>query len=229
MPIHAWIQLSIAATAIAVCMRKILARPHSRPQSPRSFWPVAGIESSGRNRFSEHAQSISFELSTNQICQIWREVRELRTSGVGQSQSSRFLPQARRIVGSGDENDAILDVARTWHVPRHVFQARAPSRNSTKYRADDLCGNLICEYFCWMLGDPHFFFGGSLPFLILSIIIKKKKNLYVGSFNYFSYTIQIGSNWYMDTGVRDLEVTFFKANSTWFNDIGSKDLSHKPI
>ena len=36
----------------------------------------------------------------------------------------------------------------------------------------------------------------------------------MGSFNYFSYTIQIGSNWYMDTGVRDLEVVFFKANST---------------
>ena len=53
-----------------------------------------------------------------------------------------------------------------WRVPRHVFQARAPSRNSTKYRADDLCGNLICEYFCWMLGDPHFIFGRSLPFLI---------------------------------------------------------------
>ena len=63
----------------------------------------------------------------------------------------------------------------TWRVPRHVFQARAPSRNSTKYRAFDLCGNLICEYFCWMLGDPHFFFGGSLPFLILSIILKNKK------------------------------------------------------
>ena len=45
----------------------------------------------------------------------------------------------------------------TWRVPRHVFQARAPSRNSTKYRADGLCGNLICEYFCWMLGEPHFF------------------------------------------------------------------------
>ena len=45
----------------------------------------------------------------------------------------------------------------TWHVPRHLFQARAPSRNSTKYRTDDLCGNLICYYFCWMLGDPHFF------------------------------------------------------------------------
>ena len=98
----------------------------------------------------------------------------------------------------------------TWHVPGHVFQALAPSRNSTKYRAHDLCGNLICEYFCWMLGDPHFFFGRSLPFLIL---LKNKNNLYVGSF-YFSYTIQTGSNWYMDTGVRDLEVAFFKANST---------------
>ena len=37
-----------------------------------------------------------------------------------------------------------------------------------------------------------------------------EKNLYVGSFKFFSYTIQIGSNWYMDTGVRDLEVAFFK-------------------
>ena len=46
----------------------------------------------------------------------------------------------------------------TWRVARHVFQARAPSRNSVKCRADDLCGNLICEYFCWMLGDPHFIF-----------------------------------------------------------------------
>ena len=43
---------------------------------------------------------------------------------------------------------------------------------------------------------------------------KNKKNLYVGSFNYFSYTIQKGSNWYTDRGLRDLEVAFFKANST---------------
>ena len=61
-----------------------------------------------------------------------------------------------------------------------------------------------------MLGDPHFFFGISLPFLILSIILKNEKNLYVGSFNFFSYTIQIGSNWYMDTGVCDLEVAFLR-------------------
>ena len=38
---------------------------------------------------------------------------------------------------------------------------------------------------------------------------KKQKNLYVGGFNYFSYTIQIGSNWYMDTGVRDFRSYIF--------------------
>ena len=102
----------------------------------------------------------------------------------------------------------------TGRVPPHIFQARAPSRNSSKYRADDLCGNLTCEYFSWMLGDPHFFFGRSLPFLILSIRLKNKKNLYIGSFNYLSYTIQIGSNWYMDSSVCDLEVGCFKVNST---------------
>ena len=64
----------------------------------------------------------------------------------------------------------------------------------------------MCEYGCWMLGDLHFFFGRSLPFPILSLILKNEKNLYVGSFNFFSNTIQIGSNWYIDTGVRDLEV-----------------------
>ena len=58
---------------------------------------------------------------------------------------------------------------------------------------------------------------------------REKENMYVGSFNYFSYTIQIGWYWYMDTGVRDLEVACFKTNSTWINDIGSKDLSNRPI
>ena len=60
-----------------------------------------------------------------------------------------------------------------------------------------------------MLGEPHFFFGRSLPFLILSIIPIPWEVLII-SHN----TIQIGSNWYMDKGVRDLEVAFFKANST---------------
>ena len=87
----------------------------------------------------------------------------------------------------------------------------------------------MCEYFCWKLGDPHFFFGRSLPFLTLSIILKKQKILCVGSFNYLSHTIKKGLNWYMDTGVRDLEVVFLKANSSRFNDICSKDLSNRPI
>ena len=65
-----------------------------------------------------------------------------------------------------------------------------------------------------MLGDPHSFFDRSLFFLILSIILKNEKNLCVGSFNYFSYTIPIGSNWYIDAGVHDLEVACFKADST---------------
>ena len=54
---------------------------------------------------------------------------------------------------------AHLSCARyTWRGTCHVmYFKRAPSRNSIKYRAGDLCGNLICEYFCWMLGEPHFF------------------------------------------------------------------------
>ena len=61
---------------------------------------------------------------------------------------------------------------------------------------------------------PTFFFGRSLPFVFLSIKLQNQKILYMGSFNYFSYTIHIGWNWYMKTAVRDLEVAFFKANST---------------
>ena len=106
---------------------------------------------------------------------------------------------------------------------------RVETQQNIEPRADGLCGNLICEYFCWMLGDPHIFFGRSLPFVILSIILKNKKNLCEGSFNYFSYTIQIGSNWYMDKCVRDLKVACIKTNSTWINDRGSKDLSNRPI
>ena len=66
-----------------------------------------------------------------------------------------------------------------------------------------------------MHGDPHFFFGRSLPFLIISMIItKNKKILCVGSFNYFAFTTHMGSNCYIITGVRDLEVALFEANST---------------
>ena len=51
----------------------------------------------------------------------------------------------------------------------------------------------------------------------------------MGSFNYLSYTTKKGSNWYIDIGVHDLEDVFFKANSSRFKDICSKDLSNRPI
>ena len=39
---------------------------------------------------------------------------------------------------------------------------------------------------------------------------KKRKKIFTWEvLIFFSNTIQIGSNWYMDTGVRDLEVAFF--------------------
>ena len=89
----------------------------------------------------------------------------------------------------------------------HVFQVRAPSGNPTKInRADELCVNL--HWFgniFWGCSVTPTFFGRLLPFLILSIILKNKKNL---------STIQIGSNWYMDTGVCDLNIAFFNANYT---------------
>ena len=65
-----------------------------------------------------------------------------------------------------------------------------------------------------MIGDPHFFFGRSLPFSDSFHYTKKQKKSVRGKFNYSSYTIQKGSNWYLDRGVHDLEVAFFKANST---------------
>ena len=96
-------------------------------------------------------------------------------------------------------------LVRTLFITRATSFSSACTMSKT-HRADDLCVNLVSEYFCWMLGEPHFFFGRSLPFVILSIILKNKTNLYVGSFNYFSFTIHIVWNWYMNTAVRDLEV-----------------------
>ena len=53
-------------------------------------------------------------------------------------------------------------------------------------------------------------------FLVDHHYTKNQKNLFVENFNYFSYTctIQIGPNWYVDTGVCNLEVVIFKANSS---------------
>ena len=46
------------------------------------------------------------------------------------------------------------------------------------------------------------------------MITMNNKILCVGSCNYVAFTIQMGSNCYINTGVCDLEVALFKANST---------------
>ena len=67
-----------------------------------------------------------------------------------------------------------------------------------------------------MLGDPYFFFGRTLPFLILSFILKTKI-ICTWEFLIIShYTIHIRSNLYMNTGLCDLGTK-------------SKDLSNRPI
>ena len=63
-----------------------------------------------------------------------------------------------------------------------------------------------------MLSDPIFFrqitnFSGSFHY-------PKKNKIWLWEVLIISHTIHIGSNWYMDTGVSDLEVAVFEANST---------------
>ena len=65
-----------------------------------------------------------------------------------------------------------------------------------------------------MLGDPHIFFGISLPFLILSVILKNKKICTWEVLIISHYTVHKRSNLYMDTGVRDLGAAIFEVNST---------------
>ena len=69
--------------------------------------------------------------------------------------------------------------SRACHV---IFKRAHRFENSTKYRADDLCVNLVCDYFCWMLGDPHIFFRQITSFSDSFHHTKKQKNLCGGSF-----------------------------------------------
>ena len=83
---------------------------------------------------------------------------------------------------------------------RHISSARTEQNTQQNVvlmaAALTWCKNIFVR--CTV--TPTFFFGRSLPFLILSIITKKI--LYLGSFNYFAFTIHMESN----TGVRDLDV-----------------------
>ena len=88
----------------------VCAQYHCRPQSPRSFWPVVGIESSG---FVQHRKSAIHGLPVKSgkfdWLRIWNEY-SAHAQKIGSSQSSRSLPQVRKIVGSGDENGSVHSV-----------------------------------------------------------------------------------------------------------------------
>ena len=60
---------------------------------------------------------------------------------------------------------------------------------------------------------PHFFYVFNL-ILSFSTCSESFEKICAWGLIISHNTIQIGSNWYMDTGVRGLEVAFFKANST---------------
>ena len=81
-----------------------LVSSHSRPQSLRSFWPVVGIESSG---LVQHRKSVYHGLPVKSSKFDWLTMRNeysAHAQNIGSGQSSRSQPQAKRIVGSGDEN-----------------------------------------------------------------------------------------------------------------------------
>ena len=89
---------------------KIEGLRHSCPHSPPSLWPVAGIESSG---LVQHRKSPMYGLSVRSGISDWPRIRnEYSAHGqkIESSQSSRSLPQATRIVGSGHENRLLWDV-----------------------------------------------------------------------------------------------------------------------
>ena len=105
----------VATTAKHPDSRRQISRyGHSRPQSLRSFWPAAGIESSGTNHFERTKEITEFCPSGLTQSSSMAHARN------GCSQSSRFLPQVRRIVGSGDEIALRLD-ATNVHAQCHIL------------------------------------------------------------------------------------------------------------
>ena len=87
-----------------------------------------------------------------------------------------------------------------------------------------LCVNLLCEYFFLDARWPPNFFRQITSFSDSFHYTKKQKNLYVESFDYFSYSFH-------KDGYRCawLSSCIYRANFTWFNDIWSKDLSNRPV
>ena len=91
-----------------LCRKTSLA--HSRSQSPRSFWPVAGIERSGQvqhRKFAIHGLVTLFMLTVKSDKFYWLRIRNdysARAQKIGPSQRSRFFVLTKRSAASGYEN-----------------------------------------------------------------------------------------------------------------------------
>ena len=124
-------------------------RPHSRPQNLRSFWPATRIESSGSNHF-RHAP---YRMGRIRLFPLLFQN--------GCSQSSRFLPQARRIVGSGPE----LPIPATGQKDRGLWGREWLPDQSSRFlpQARRIVGSLgtrMCER-KWKFIQT---FSGKIPF-----------------------------------------------------------------
>lgn len=113
--------------------------------------------------------NITLWMSQNKTC--------FKITAKGTSITGKYIPE-HDFCGNAKKSISHFGL----RMPRHLFQARTPSQNSTNHRADGLCINMVCEYFCWMVSDPHFFFSRSLPFQIISIILKHTKKSVRGKF-----------------------------------------------
>ena len=103
------------------CTSVASSRSHSRPQSLRSFWPVVGIESSG---LVQHRKSAIHGLPVKSSKSDWLTMQNeysAHAQKIGSGQSSRYQPQTRRIVGSGDENERSRSV-KSDYVSRDVLR-----------------------------------------------------------------------------------------------------------
>ena len=80
---------------------------HSRPKRPCSYWSAARIATSGISGLVQHRKSAIHGLPVKFGKSDWLRIRNehsAHTQKIGSGQSPRSLPQARRIMGSGDKN-----------------------------------------------------------------------------------------------------------------------------
>ena len=91
---------ALGATISGMRHRTKTLRLHSRPQSLRSFWPAAGIESSEITKEITEFCPSGFTAQSASMAHAWN----------GCSQSSRFWPLVKGNEDSGDEIAEIVNL-----------------------------------------------------------------------------------------------------------------------